>query len=329
MSRSPKLTWSRAFVLVAFIALSAALFLWAREQGQRREPAARLRAAQEEPRPALLLPRRGAGAASLLGKSRTEVRAALGEPSEVVGPVDVFELGVPLRFRFEGDRAKALLVTVKDRPQHDVAVRRWLGLGAGSQVELGALSLAVGSLPGEPETLEVSVVETRRAEAPKVPRRAESGAEKPVGGTKAGSRIVRLAAELLRSFPAIPNALVERCAATERGPVRDVTCADGVDAPVDYTAAKDGSWATLTLLGPPGTDGKAACRQWLLDNVPGARADGRRQQDDELQEYYLRDGTRYLLSYLTLVHAGAGARCSIMACREDGKGHGTACRPSR
>lgn len=140
------------------------------------------------------------------------------------------------------------------------------------------------------------------------------------------SGLVRLAAELLREFPALPDELKGRCDKRDRGHVVDFACRDGVDALVDYQLAKDGTWATLTILGPHQTNDRAACREWLVRNAPGAKPFGSRQRNDELQMYFVRGDTRFMASFLTLPRHNSGALCSVMACLEDGKGNGAECR---
>lgn len=140
------------------------------------------------------------------------------------------------------------------------------------------------------------------------------------------SGLVRLAAELLREFPQVPDELKARCASSDRGGVVDLACQDGVDALVDYQLAKNGTWKTLTILGPQGTNNRAACRDWLVRNAPGAKPFGTRQRNDELQMYFVRGDTRFMASFLTMPRRDSGALCSVMACLEDGKGNGAACR---
>lgn len=138
--------------------------------------------------------------------------------------------------------------------------------------------------------------------------------------------LVRLAAELLREFPNLPDELRRRCDVRDRGAAVDIACRDGVDALVDYELAKDGTWATLAILGPHQTNDRMACRDWLVRNAPGAKPFGTRQKNDELQMYFVRGKTRFVASFLTLPRHDSGVLCSVMACIEDGKGNGSACR---
>ena len=104
-----KLTWPRAFVLMLFLAASVATFLWARDLGLQRQAAQERRAANL-PR-AFRLPPMGAGAATLLGHTRAEVRATLGTPVEMLPEADHFDVGVT----FDGDADRALLVDGRGR----------------------------------------------------------------------------------------------------------------------------------------------------------------------------------------------------------------------
>lgn len=330
-----KLTWPRAFVLMLFLAASVATFLWARDLGLQRQAAQERRAANL-PR-AFRLPPMGAGAATLLGHTRAEVRATLGTPVEMLPEADHFDVGVSLRFFYERDRASALIVRVEGARLNEAALRRWLGIGPGALQTLGDRRLRAGWLTEDgPDSFSLTIepewpeVKEALGDEPPTRRRAGATRDTPFAGqspVRASKGIVRLAGELVRTFPAVPDVLRARCVERSRDGMTELACRDAVDALVDYQLADDGTWATLTILGPRGTDEKETCRGWLERHVPDAVAVGQRQRDDELQVYFARGPTRYLVSFLTLPRPGAGASCSLMACLEDDKGNGRDCRP--
>lgn len=328
-----KLTWPRAFVLVLLIAASVVAFLRARELGLKHEAAAQKRAASA-PR-AFRLPSNAAGATSLLGGAREAVRTRFGAPVEMLTNADHFDVGVSLRFFYEDDRATALIVSVERARFNEAALRKWLGIGPGAIQMVGGRRLRAGWLPQDgPDAFSVALEpdapasQATAAEGVYGPRRRTDAQEVPRPDRSPPARgLVRLAGELIRAFPVVPDALRSRCSARRSGTVTELACAKGVDALVDYQLADDGTWSTLTILGPRGTDEKEACVGWLQRHLPDAVPVAQRQQNDELRVYFTRGPTRYLVSFLTLPRPGAGASCSLMACLEDGRGHATACRP--
>lgn len=311
------MSYSRLAVLVALVVGGVGFVLWliVKPQMPKRPREREAQVAGVEVHKPFLLPAKTIDATRLLGHPRDAVRAVLGTPAEERGAVDRFEASLPVLVRYENGVAVGLQLTAPRAGDNVDLVRKWLKLPLLEPMIIDGARYAIGGVEDDADVVVVEKVAD--VAVPKGPARVESRepAAKRAAPTSGGG--VVLAAEIVRGFPLLPPDLAARC---EGKPQSHLMCSRGVDAKVAYD--KEGSAATLTVLGPPGTSTLESCRSWIQRVVPDTSPAGRANADDEIVEFFRKGEVRYALRWLTTNFAGSGARCTISAC----VGGASACR---